>query len=153
MIVIWKFKNWLLRHERVMICVSLRCGTKKFPFVNTSLTCSICKYNLYQFFNACGLHFTICCKKSSIRFFFNLYLEWTWRKEDLFYERGKKAKGVIIVTCPACIASVFALFITFRGRPRNGGVRSGETLDEIIPSPTRFRGSAVIVFIVHVSKP
>lgn len=42
---------------------------KKFPFVNTSLTCSICKYNLYQFFNACGLHFTICCKKSSIRFF------------------------------------------------------------------------------------
>ena len=57
------------------------------------------------------------------------------------------------MTCPACIASVFALFVTFRGRPRNGGVRSRETWDEIIPSPTRFRGSAVIVFIVNVSKP
>ena len=62
------------------------------------------------------------------------------------------------MTCPACIASVFiasvfAPFVTFRGRPRNGGVRSRETWDEIIPNPTRFRGSAVIVFIVNVSKP
>lgn len=125
---------------------------KKFPFVNTSLTCSICKYNLYQFFNACGLHFTICCKKSSIRFF-SICI---WSGRDVrgpFYERGKRAKGVIIVTCPACIASVFALFVTVRGRPRNGGVRPRETWDEIIPSPTRFRGSAVIVFFVHVSKP